>query len=151
MITKKKKVCYGCNKEQFIWGNKDGHKYCIKCWNSLKYPDTDSLVTPVANPTPSVKKVKKFYKINPISKSRQEALKTYRSRRDEYFQEHPICEFPGCSSKEIDLHHKKGRTGSFLTDKRYFCSLCRAHHIWVENHPQEAQKMGLSLKRLDKE
>lgn len=86
--------------------------------------------------------------ISPISKSRYEALKKYRRLRDKYFEEHPICEFPDCNSKNITLHHKRGRIGSFLTDKRHFCSLCVKHHIWVNEHNDEALKMGLVHSRL---
>src|SRR5690606_21384779 len=66
---------------------------------------------------------KKPVKIAPISRNRQEALKKYRRLRDKYFEENPICEFPGCNSREITLHHARGRYGAFLTDKRYFKSL----------------------------
>lgn len=88
--------------------------------------------------------------ISPISNKRKEALKRYRRLRDKYFLEHPVCEFPDCSSTNITLHHKKGRVGAFLTDKRYFKSLCMKHHRWVEENVTEAIKMGLSIKRLDK-
>lgn len=94
------------------------------------------------------KEVKPKKKINPVSKNRLEALKKYRKLRDKYFEEHPICEFPGCNSRDIDLHHKRGRYGALLTDKRYFCSLCRTHHIYVETHPKEAKRLGLSLNRV---
>lgn len=92
----------------------------------------------------------KHYVIPKVSKNRQEALKTYRKRRDNYFKEHPICEFPNCNSKNITLHHSKGRCGAFLTDKRWFKSLCQKHHSWCELNPLEAQKLGLSFKRLEK-
>lgn len=89
------------------------------------------------------------FRIEQISKKRQAALARYRRLRDKYFEEHPVCEFTGCISRNITLHHKRGRLGSFLTDKRYFCSLCKEHHVWVETHPAEAKKMGLSDSRLE--
>lgn len=85
-----------------------------------------------------------------VSKNRTEALSKYRRLRDKYFQEYPICEFEGCTSTRITLHHMRGRIGSFLTDKRYFKSLCQKHHKFVEEHPEEAKKMNLSQSRLDK-
>lgn len=91
----------------------------------------------------------KAIKIALISKTRQEALKTYRRRRDEFLKG-KTCEFPGCNSKDVTLHHKRGRVGAFLADKRYFCALCQKHHNWVELHPEEAKKMNLSQSRLDK-
>lgn len=93
-------------------------------------------------------KVAKAFKIAPISKNRAEALKKYRIERDKYFKEHPICEFPGCASLKITLHHLRGRCGTLLTDSRYFCSLCLKHHNYVNEHNEEAQKLGLVESRL---
>ncbi|HXU28813.1 MAG TPA: hypothetical protein VN698_16405 [Bacteroidia bacterium] len=92
----------------------------------------------------------KSFKIAPISKTRAEALKRYRRLRDKYFEEHSVCEFPGCGSTKITLHHMRGRIGAFLTDRRWFKSLCIPHHQWIEQNPVAAQKLGLSYKRLDK-
>lgn len=92
---------------------------------------------------------RKPQKIKPVSKNRQEALKRYNRLRDKYFEAHAVCEFPGCDSKDITLHHKKGRIGANLTDKRFFCSLCWPHHQYVETHPEEAYKLGLSIRRTD--
>lgn len=75
-------------------------------------------------------------------------LKEYRKLRDEYFKLNPICEFDGCNSTEITLHHAKGRIGNNLTDIRYFKSLCLNHHQFVEENPLEAIKIGLSFKRI---
>jgi hypothetical protein len=96
------------------------------------------------------KKPVKRLKIAPVSNKMKEALKRYRRLRDAYFKDHPECEFPGCSSKDITLHHKRGRIGAFLTDKRWFCSLCIKHHRYVEENPEEAIKLNLTVKRLDK-
>lgn len=93
-------------------------------------------------------KKQKPVKIAPISRNRQEALKKYRRLRDKYFEENPVCEFPGCNSREITLHHMRGRIGAFLTDKRYFKSLCWNHHRFVEENPTEAKELGLSESRL---
>lgn len=94
--------------------------------------------------TPDKKPIKK------VSNKMLEHLKEYRKRRDEYFKENPICEFPYCGSRDITLHHSKGRNGSLLTDKAWFKSLCQKHHMFVEENPNEAQILGLSFKRLDK-
>lgn len=89
--------------------------------------------------------------IAPVSKNRMEALRTYRRRRDAHFKKYPKCQFPGCESRDVTLHHAKGRIGAFLTDKRWFKSLCWPHHLHCERHPAEAQRLGLSFKRLDNE
>jgi hypothetical protein len=88
--------------------------------------------------------------IRPVSEKMAANLAKYRKRRDKYFEDNPVCEFPGCRSRKITLHHKRGRVGAFLTDKRWFCSLCQFHHTWVNEHHEEAAKMGLVYSRLGK-
>lgn len=88
--------------------------------------------------------------IRPVSETMAANLAKYRTKRDRYFKDHPVCEFPGCRSRKITLHHKRGRVGAFLTDIRYFCSLCGFHHTWVNEHNKEAAKMGLVESRLGK-
>lgn len=90
----------------------------------------------------------KAFKIAPISLKKAKELKIYRIERDRYFKEHPICEFPGCASRKITLHHRRGRCGTLLTDRRYFCSLCLKHHNYVNEHNEEAQKLGFVESRL---
>jgi hypothetical protein len=92
----------------------------------------------------------KKYVIKSMSYKQYERLKKYRVLRDEFFVNNPICMFPNCNSKEIQLHHSRGRIGALLTDVRYFKSLCNAHHSLCELNPLEAQNLGLSYKRLDK-
>jgi len=136
MRLKKKTCTGGCGLEKTIWKNHNGLRFCKYCW----------AVYQVENDFP--KQLKKTAYIKPISDKRQEELKIYRKKRDQYFKENPVCEFPGCSSVEITLHHRAGRTGSLFIDERYFCSLCMTHHRWVEENPNEAKKLGLSLSRL---
>lgn len=87
-------------------------------------------------------------RIKQISDKKLEELKEYRIVRDRYFKNNPVCEFPNCSSREITLHHAKGRIGSLLTDDRYFKSLCMYHHRVIEENPTEAKRLGLSFDRL---
>jgi hypothetical protein len=78
-------------------------------------------------------------------------LKEYRVVRDGYLSANKICEHPECKNLSEDLHHAKGRVGSLLTDVRYFKALCRRCHRWVEDNPDEAKAIGLSLSRLEKD
>lgn len=151
-IDRKFKICFGCEKERYIWKNNQGYKYCIDCWNKIKATESKNPLTSVAFKLIDFSKIspKKPYKIKAVSNNRQEALKVYRRKRDKYLEEHPICEFPGCSSRIIQLHHKRGRIGAFLTDKRYFCSLCDNHHKWCHENDAEARKLGLLQSRLEK-
>lgn len=97
----------------------------------------------------SVQPLKRSY-IKPISDKKASELKEYRLVRDKFFKDNPICQFDGCNSKDIQLHHAKGRLGNLLSDVQYFRSLCDTHHRYVETHPLEAKQMGLSLDRLTK-
>ena len=85
------------------------------------------------------------------SKKSLDQLRRYRNLRDKFLEENPICMYPGCNSREVTLHHGKGRNGAFLTDKRWFKSLCWKHHQHIETHPAEALKLQLSFSRLSKE
>jgi hypothetical protein len=138
VMRPKEKICDHCLEKKLIWKNYQGQKYCLLCWNRIK-PENLKKV-------PVVRKVR----IRPVSQRQEEKLRVYRRKRDK-FLEGKTCEFPGCTSTEVTLHHAKGRIGSFLTDKRYFKALCWPHHQWVETHPEEAKQMGLSLSRLDNE
>lgn len=126
--------------------NKDHGQMCKYCWGSYKSPESDDHSKVVSK----VKTQKKRSVIAPISEKKAKQLVEYRKARDEYFKDHPRCEFLGCYKTDITLHHMAGRTGDLLTDKRYFKSLCVKHHRWVEENPESAKKLGLSTTRLDK-
>src|SRR4051794_571077 len=104
MIQSRKKRCSGCDLEKVIWKNHQGEKYCLTCWNRL-FPSNKLRVTIPA-------------KIRPVSDKRKTALNLYKETREAYLREHPACEFPGCTSTDITLHHKKGRIGELLTNSR---------------------------------
>lgn len=105
---------------------------CKDCWNRKK---------------PKERRVTSK-SIKPLSEKRASQMNLYRKNRDLYFKDHPVCEFPGCNSTKITLHHMGGRIGDLLHDMRYFKSLCWPHHQWVELNPEEAKKLKLSVSRL---
>jgi len=126
------------------------HNYCQL--HQLERTDDKWLKSSKGKITPKVResvlKPTTSKRIKPISDKKLEELKEYRIVRDRYFKNNPVCEFPNCSSREITLHHAKGRIGSLLTDDRYFKSLCIYHHTYCEEHPTEAKRLGLSFDRL---
>jgi hypothetical protein len=151
-IKPKEKLCSFCGKISPLWKSKPAQ--CHAC--ARKQATTEAIERSKGEhnhkgltASEDGKEAKVFKVIAPVSKNRQQALAKYRRLRDKYFEEHPMCEFPGCNSHKITLHHKRGRIGAFLTDKRYFCSLCAKHHRWVEENPAEAKRMGLSDSRLE--
>lgn len=90
----------------------------------------------------------KSKRIKPVSDKQAERLKEYRIIRDKFIQDNPTCMYPECSKQATDLHHAKGRVGNLLTDIKWFKSLCREHHIFIEENPTLAKEMGLSFSRL---
>jgi len=130
MIQKKKKICNGCDSEQYIWKNHEGCKYCQACWNRIKY-DNDP-------PKPKIQKP-----INPKSKKQVALDKAYSVIRVPFIEKHPMCQahLPGCLGISSEIHHKKGR-GKWMLVTSTWMAVCRTCHSWIETHPIEATEMG---------
>lgn len=124
VFNTKKTICKHCGAE-----NKH---HSFQCFNKPKKQTISKPKKPIAK----------------FSTKKLNELKEYRKLRDKYFKENPICQFPGCHSTEISLHHARGRIGANLTDISTFRSLCLTHHRFVEENPEEAIKLGLSEKRI---
>jgi hypothetical protein len=124
-------------------------KKCRECSTEFKpFKTTDkycSFECADANKKPSAKKVypakKKQKRIKQISDSMAKKLVVYREVRDKYMKEHETCEFENCYSDANDLHHIRGR-GAYLSDTNYFMAICRGHHTWVHEHPEESRELG---------
>lgn len=110
----------------------------------------------------STKKSKKlFKKIESSTAERgKEKAKLYKKARREYLEAHRCCEakLTGCmiptlnyEALGLQIHHKKGRLGELLFDKRYFLAVCQNCHSYIENNPEFAISHGYSLSRLAKE
>lgn len=89
----------------------------------------------------------KRQRIAPVSANRLEALKKYRRLRDKFLKEHPVCMFPGCNSREVQLHHKRTRE-YYLCDVSVFMSVCLNHHQWIHNNDSKAREMGFLLQSI---
>lgn len=81
-------------------------------------------------------------KIRPVSERMKLKLKEYAKVKRKYLKAHPVCECEGCDWKSNDIHHKRGRTGSLLSDERYFMAMCRLHHDWCHQWPDQARRHG---------
>lgn len=81
------------------------------------------------------------------SKKRAKQEVEYRKLRDEYLSEHEYCEVCGWPFN-LQLHHKKGRTGALLTDMRFFLAVCHTCHQKIELFPDWAKEHCYSLSRL---
>ena len=126
-MTLKSKKCSEPNCNYPIWARK-------KC----KYHDN------IANPKTTTKKSK----LKPVSDKLKVQRIEYKTKRDTFIQQNPVCQFPNCTQKATELHHAKGRIGKNLTDESTFRALCHDHHAYIELNPIQAKKLGLSLNRL---
>jgi hypothetical protein len=132
-----------CDKPRWARG------YCLqhdKLNNKSKY-EIKSKGVSTTNATPKL--VKRSF-IKPISDKKAIELKEYRIVRDAYLKANPVCLYPNCANRDVQLHHAKGRVGSLLGDVKYFRSLCDTHHKFCELNPDKAKELGLSINRLDK-
>lgn len=129
-MKKKKKVCSGCETEQYIWKNHEGEKYCQQCWNRIKYQQDPP-------------KLKKQKPIAPKSKKQSMLDNAYTKLRRIFLSEHDMCQacLPGCMGQATDVHHKKGRGKWYLVVATWM-AVCRKCHQWIEEHPIEATEMG---------
>jgi hypothetical protein len=132
-VKAKKKLCSGCDSEQFIWKNHEGYKYCRNCWGKL------------AGKPFKQKKVKPIR----VKSTKMQKLDTlYTKLRRVFLNKHPMCQaaLPNCYKQSTDIHHKKGR-GLYHNDTTKWLSVCRNCHTWIEENPKEAIELGFSIPR----
>lgn len=98
------------------------------------------------------KQSKGIRQIEVKEKSEQRELAAYVARKKQFIRGKE-CELKGvhfdCRGP-IDIHHKRGR-GELLMDTRYWMVVCRHHHGYITNHPEESYKNGWSELRLKNE
>ncbi len=135
----KTKVCSHCGKERVIWKSAGKDKYCQPCWYQLK-PAKLVIKSPA-------KKVKK------VSTKRRKQNSEYTQVRHDFLYQHEFCKarLPICTQWATEIHHMKGRIEELITDTQFFLPVCRSCHDWIENHPEEAYVLGLSLPRLEED
>lgn len=139
----KKKTCSKCGELRVIWKNHSGNRYCQACWK-LELPKSSYSNKPTARKKPIPKASPK--------RRIQETL--YSRSRKVFINNHPKCEanLPQvCTKISTDVHHMKGRVGSLFLDERYWLSVCRGCHYWIEMRPEEAKLLGFSISRLQTE
>ena len=79
--------------------------------------------------------------IKKISNRQRKRLMEYRLARTMYMADHPTCEV--CNEVATDCHHQRGRSGSLISDQRFFKALCRTHHDLCRDRPNEARELGI--------
>lgn len=85
-------------------------------------------------------------KLNPVSKKRAKENRLYLKLRNEYLEEHELCEV--CElGDSFDVHHRRGR-GIYLCEVEWFLAVCRPCHIYIEKHRLWAREQGYLLDRI---
>ena len=132
----KKKKCYSCDTEQFIWKNDKGNKYCKMCWSKIKQKDNFKINKP-------------RQKINLKSTKMQKTERAYSVLRKAFLVQHPVCKasLHVCTVKSTDVHHMKGR-GKYHLDTTTWVALCRSCHMWIEENPDVSEELGYTQSRL---
>ncbi len=149
MIKQKLKTCKGpCGKEVYLFSS----GLCKQCWQAQNPTKINLKPSRINRTTPEQKSRPKSTKKS-ISRQSQTAIARthkYQKIRDKFLQENPICQFPGCGSREVECHHMRGKIGDLYFDDKYFFSTCRFHHEYIHSHVLEAYKNGWLLSRINK-
>lgn len=104
-------------------------------------------------------KPKKIYKFNPkpsgpIKKKtdkRKKEEEIYQIHRKEHLLDNPYCKVCldlGIKKEASEIHHIRGRSGIWIYIKKFFLSVCREHHEWIEANGKEAKRLGYSVTRI---
>jgi len=128
-VIPKKKVCSGCNTEQYIWKRHLGQPFCKSCWSCHESKDKPKTKVPS--------------KLKQKSDKQKAIDKAYTLMRKEYLTKHPMCEIklPGCNGQACDIHHTAYRGINTLAQATWLAA-CRECHSWVHLEPKLARKLG---------
>lgn len=88
--------------------------------------------------------------INKVSTQQEKINRVYSVICSQFKKSNPVCmiKIKCHGAPTEDVHHPDGRIGGRMLDDSQFIATCRACHIWVEEHPKEAKKLGFSKSRL---
>ena len=128
-MISKKKVCSGCNTEQYIWKRHLGQPFCKSCWSCHESKDKPKTKVPS--------------KLKQKSDKQKAIDKAYTLMRKEYLTKHPMCEIklPGCNGQACDIHHTTYRGINTLAQATWLAA-CRECHDWCHKFPKEARELG---------
>ena len=135
LVTTKKKCDGPCGLYRVIYKVHGRLKYCKACW---------SLHLRIGTPVSS-------FKVKKSSSKRASEENEYTRERRVFLTEFPNCQarLPGCMLGANQVHHKKGRLGDLLLDKRYWLATCAVCHDIIEKESEAAKESGLSESRLN--
>ena len=124
MINKKKKKCYKCQQDKYIWKRHEGNPYCQYCWNTIKTPA----------------------KINKVSKKKQIADRVYAQLRDIFLKKHKFCQIriSECTGASNEVHHVfcGSDREKYYLDVSTWKASCSNCHKYLHLNPLEAKELG---------
>ena len=138
------------------------------CFSSIENPDTGLCAAcgRALRKSQEPKKEKKYQRIRQASKKKTGEIKEYIEVKKRFLNNPEnklccVCNRPGVDS----IHHAKGKEGysdemeiPLLIDERFFKPIHSfilyptygiSCHQWVEEHPEEAKRLGYSNSRLE--
>lgn len=127
----KKKICSGCDSEQYIWKRHQGEPYCKHCWSRHKG---------------DAKSQKPNNIIPLVSSKRKKQDQEYSKLRKVFLNEHRLCkiQIAGCMLYATDVHHTfagADRNVYYLIQSTWLPT-CRVCHNWMHEHPKESRELG---------
>tara|TARA_R110000772_G_scaffold208514_1_gene319071 strand:+ start:129 stop:533 length:405 start_codon:yes stop_codon:yes gene_type:complete len=131
-VKVKKKICDGCQKEQYIWKNQSGIRYCKQCWSRHK---------------PSVNKKPNTVPIQAVSQKKKKKDEEYSKLRRRFLEEHSLCRIKitsQCSNTATDVHHMYSGNDrmTFYLIQSTWLPVCRNCHNWIHENPKKARIMN---------
>lgn len=141
MIKAKVGKCSDCSKETSLTAGRCQYCYWKHRAHIKRAERREIAVVSVKKQTKPIRR---------LSKKRAAQNVLYLKKRRIFMQQNNTCQakLPSCSYWATEIHHKKGRVGILLTDDRFFLSVCRSCHDYIEENAEYAKSMGFSESRL---
>ena len=84
---------------------------------------------------------KRQKRIRRVSIKKAADLKEYYAMRARFLANVDLCEV--ChTDRPVEIHHRRGRVGSLLTDLRHLLATCHRCHQWLHENVEEARTLG---------
>ena len=126
-MKQKKKICFGCSKEQFIFKRFEGKPYCLNCSRFLEPPKHINQTKPIAK----------------RSKKKIQEDEEYSLLRKEFLELNPYCKINTihCTHSATEVHHTEYRGKNYLNTKTWLPA-CNTCHKWCHANPKQAAELG---------
>lgn len=76
------------------------------------------------------------------SLKRQREIREFIPHAEQFLDDNPWCQFPGCAAPSEVVHHSRGRFGRRLLDRRWWKASCHFHNDYAETCTGESLAVG---------